>query len=70
VEEIGSPAVDWQGVKKALDEINCDGWVNMESFVPGIPEIEKAASRWRVLVPSQEALAVEGGAFLRNVFCG
>jgi D-psicose/D-tagatose/L-ribulose 3-epimerase len=62
----GSGNVDWDGVFKALKEIGYDGWIVVESFVPGVPEIAKAAAIWRPLAPSADVIAVEGIRFLRK----
>lgn len=64
----GSGHQDWQGVKDALDEIKYDGAAVIESFVPGVIEIAKAASIWRPLAESQDALAEDGLRFLRELF--
>ena len=63
----GTGLVDWQDVFKALAEINYDRWIVMESFVPGIEEIAKAAAIWRQIAPSGDALATEGLAFLKQM---
>ncbi len=63
----GSGHVDWSGVFKALDEVNYDGWIVIESFVPAIEAIAKAAAIWRELAPGgADAVARDGLKFLKN----
>jgi len=62
----GTGNVDWDGVFRALKEIEYDGWIVIESFVPGVPEIARAAAIWRPLAASADAIAIEGLRFLRT----
>ena len=63
----GSGHVDWDGVFKALHEVNYDGWLTIESFVPGIEAIAKAAAIWRELAPGgADAVAQDGLRFLKS----
>lgn len=63
----GSGHVDWDGVFKALDDVNYDNWIVIESFVPAIEAIAKAAAIWRQLDPGgAESVAVDGLKFLKN----
>lgn len=64
----GSGHVDWGQVRDALSAADYDGPVVIESFDPGVEEIAKAASIWRALAPSPDALAEEGLQFLRSNF--
>ena len=64
----GSGHQDWEGVRDALKEIDYDGAAVIESFVPGVVEIAKAAAIWRPLAESQEQLAQDGLKFLRELF--
>ena len=63
----GTGHVDWDGIFKALAEIGYDRYIVLESFVPGIEEIAKAAAIWRDINPSAEAFAKEGLSFLRKM---
>ncbi len=64
----GSGHVDWDGVSKALHELNYDGWIVIESFVPAIEGIAKAAAIWRELTPGgADVLAQEGLKFLKSL---
>ena len=63
----GSGHVDWDGVFKALDEVNYDSWIVIESFVPAIEAIAKAAAIWRQLDPGgSDAVAKDGLKFLKS----
>lgn len=62
----GSGHVEWDAVFRALDDIEYDGWLTIESFGSNIPEIAAAAAIWRDLAPSPEALAFEGLRFLKE----
>jgi D-psicose/D-tagatose/L-ribulose 3-epimerase len=61
----GSDHIDWQEIGMALQEIGYRGMVSIESFTPENKTIAKAASIWRPLAESQDALAMDGLAFLR-----
>ena len=62
----GSGHVDWPGVFRALTDLGYDGWVTIESFGFALGELSAAASIWRDLAPSAEAIAFEGVQFLRR----
>ncbi len=63
----GSGHVDWDGVFEALDDVNYDAWIVIESFVPAIEAIAKAAAIWRQLDPGgSNAVAVDGLKFLKS----
>jgi len=63
----GSDHIDWPGVRAALGDIGYDGTVVIESFTAENETIATAASIWRPLEVSQDAIAVDGLAFLRSV---
>ncbi len=63
----GTGHQEWNGIRDALREVKYDGAVVIESFTPGAVEIAKAASIWRPLAPSQDALASQGARFLRQL---
>jgi len=63
----GSGLVNWKDVFGALGKLKYNKWIVVESFVPGVEEIAKAAAIWRALAPSAEALASEGLAFLKRM---
>ena len=61
----GTGHVDWNGIFKGLGEIKYGRWLVIETFVPGIKEIAKAAAIWRPIAPSSDVIATEGLKFLR-----
>jgi len=62
----GTGHIDWDGVFKALKEINYSGWAAIESFISIIPEIAAATHIWRKLAPDGDTLAKEGLGFLKT----
>jgi D-psicose/D-tagatose/L-ribulose 3-epimerase len=64
----GADHVDWTGFISALSAIGYNGAVCIESFTPENQSIAKAASIWRPLAATQDAIAVDGLAFLRSAF--
>lgn len=63
----GTGQVNWQGIAEALRDIEYDGPVVIESFTPEVQSIARAVCIWREIAPSQDALASEGLAFLKNL---
>jgi D-psicose/D-tagatose/L-ribulose 3-epimerase len=63
----GSGHVPWQDVAGALKDIQYDGAVVIESFTSKVKSIARAAAIWRPFADSQDDLARNGGAFLRNL---
>jgi D-psicose/D-tagatose/L-ribulose 3-epimerase len=63
----GSGHVPWAEVEEALDEIGYDGPVVIESFTSKVKSIARAAAIWRSFESSQDALAENGLAFLRQL---
>jgi D-psicose/D-tagatose/L-ribulose 3-epimerase len=63
----GSGNVAWEEVAAALKEIDYDGPVVIESFTPAVKSIARAVCIWRPLAESQDALAADGLAFLRQL---
>jgi D-psicose/D-tagatose/L-ribulose 3-epimerase len=61
----GADAFDWPAFLAALDEAGYDGPMCIESFTAANEVIATAASIWRPLAPSPDALAADGLAFLR-----
>ena len=66
----GADHVDWLAFAGALAEVGYAGAICIESFTPDNQSIARAASIWRSLAPSQDAIAVDGLAFLRKLFEG
>ncbi|MCG5214834.1 sugar phosphate isomerase/epimerase family protein [Streptosporangium sp. KLBMP 9127] len=66
----GAPGADhfgWPGFADALRDISYTGPLIIESFTAENQAIATAASIWRPLAPSQDALATDGLAFLRTL---
>ena len=63
----GADHLDWPGILTALDDVGHTGPLVIESFTAENASIATAASIWRPLASSQDALATEGLAFLRSL---
>jgi D-psicose/D-tagatose/L-ribulose 3-epimerase len=61
----GADHIDWPGFLGALGQAGYAGPLCIESFTSENRTIATAASIWRPLAPSQDALATDGLAFLR-----
>lgn len=62
----GKDQIDWRMISAALQITGYTGDIVIESFTPDVKVIAKAASIWRQIERSQEAIATEGLAFLRG----
>lgn len=62
----GEDHLDWKEIRRALNDIDYEGAVVIESFTTDIKEIAKAVSLWRPLAGSQDELASRGLSFLRE----
>jgi D-psicose/D-tagatose/L-ribulose 3-epimerase len=63
----GADHTDWPALAAALREVGYSGNVVIESFTAKNESIATAASIWRPLAESQDAIAVDGLAFLRSL---
>ncbi len=63
----GGDNVDWPALFAALDDVGYDGPVCIESFTAENETIAVAASIWRRLAPTQDQLALDGLAFLKEL---
>jgi len=61
----GTGLVDWDGIFKALSEINYQGYAALESFVDKTDNMNTWV--WRQLAPSGDVLIKEGAAFIRGM---
>jgi D-psicose/D-tagatose/L-ribulose 3-epimerase len=66
----GGDQTDWPALLAALDEVDYDGPLNIESFTPDNASIAVAASVWRPLAASPDDLARDGLRFLRGLHHG
>jgi len=64
----GTGHIDWKTYFSALKTIGYDNWLVIESFSSTVPEIASAASIWRAISPSKEAVAKDGLAFVRETW--
>ncbi|TDC53428.1 sugar phosphate isomerase/epimerase [Jiangella ureilytica] len=63
----GADHLDWPAILAALDAAGYTGPLVIESFTADNATIATAASIWRPLAASQDAIAVDGLSFLRGV---
>ncbi|MEU5941911.1 sugar phosphate isomerase/epimerase family protein [Micromonospora sp. NPDC047548] len=63
----GADHLDWPAILAAIDEAGYAGPLCIESFTAENATIATAASIWRSLAASQDAIAVDGLKFLRAV---
>jgi D-psicose/D-tagatose/L-ribulose 3-epimerase len=63
---IGRGHTPWKEIAQALNDVDYDGALVIETFSNRIESIAAAAAIWRPLAPSQDLLAREGLAFLRR----
>jgi len=63
----GTGHVDWDGVFRALSEINYNRWIVVESFTQDMEKIAASTAIWRKMAPSADALASEGLKFLKKM---
>jgi D-psicose/D-tagatose/L-ribulose 3-epimerase len=63
----GADHVDWRGFLDALSDAGYAGPLCIESFTADNATIATAASIWRALARTQDALATDGLSFLRGL---
>lgn len=64
----GKGNVNWTSVFDALNDIGYDGWLSIEAFGLTPPDLAAAAHIYRRMFDSEEQLAREGLAFLKQRF--
>jgi D-psicose/D-tagatose/L-ribulose 3-epimerase len=64
----GTGQFAWKEIPKALQDVNYDRHIIIETFTPDNEILAKAASIWRPLAGSPDELAREGLSFLKNLF--
>lgn len=62
----GTGHVPWDATMNKLKELGYDRWIVIESFVPAIKELAKAACIWRPFAKDGDDLASQGLAFLKR----
>ena len=62
----GHGQVRWEETFKALRAIGYDGWMTIEAFGQALPGLAAATKIWRPLFESEEQLAADGLAFMRE----
>lgn len=62
----GRGQVDFDAVFKAVRRTGYDGWVVLEAFGAGLPELAAATRVWRPLFPDFETLFAESVQFIRE----
>lgn len=66
----GTGHLDWEGIKEALNDINYEGAMVIETFGAPSKELAAAACIWRPLANSPDELASEGLQFYKQMFRG
>ena len=64
----GTGHLDWKGIKEALNDINYEGAMVIETFGAPSKELAAAACIWRPLANSPDELASEGLQFYKQMF--
>jgi D-psicose/D-tagatose/L-ribulose 3-epimerase len=64
---VGDDHIDWTAFLEALDDAGYTGPLNLESFTADNETIATAASVWRPLAPSQDALAQRTLTYLTDL---
>lgn len=62
----GTGHVPWAETLRELKKMKYNRWITIESFVPAIKELARAASIWRPLAKNGDELAQKGLQFLRR----
>lgn len=62
----GSGHINWTDVFGALQKANYDGWLTIEGFGFSLGALSAAASIWRDLAPTADAIAFDGIRFLQE----
>ena len=62
----GAGQVAWDDTFAGLAEIRYDGWIVIEAFGDALPELAGATKVWRRMFESEERLARDGAAFIRE----
>jgi len=63
----GTGQVRWNEIAGALQDVNYQGPIVIESFTNQVKEIARAVNIWREIAPSQDAIAQQGLQFLKTL---
>ena len=66
----GNDHLDWRSIGESIVDVGYAGPICIESFTAENQTIARAAAIWRPLERSQDAIATDGIAFLRQLFAG
>lgn len=64
----GNDHINWKNIVQALNDVQYNKSIVIESFTTDVKVIAKAASIWRDFEPSKEDIAIKGLSFLKNIF--
>ena len=64
----GRGQIDFATIFRAVQATGYDGWVTVEAFGQGLPEIAAATRVWRPLFPDFETLYAESIGFIRRTW--
>src|SRR5690606_21660316 len=62
----GRGQIDFAAIFAAAQRAGFDGWVTLEAFGAGLPELAAATRVWRPLFPDFETLFAESITFIRK----
>lgn len=66
----GRGQIDFPAIMKAVRKTGYDGWVIVEAFGSGLPELAAATRVWRPLFPDHQTLFTESAVFVRSTWQG
>ena len=62
----GTGHVHWDETFDTLQAVKYDGWMVVEAFGMALPNIVAATKIWRKMFPSEDQLATESLAFMKQ----
>jgi D-psicose/D-tagatose/L-ribulose 3-epimerase len=62
----GTGHVSWQETFDTLQDVGYDGWLVVEAFGEALPSLVAATKIWRKMFPSEEQLAGDALAFMKD----
>jgi len=64
----GRGHIDFASIFRAVHQTGFDGWVTLEAFGSGLPELAAATRVWRPVFPDFETLFSESIGFIRKTW--